>query len=244
MTGAGHVAQATDDLIHALREGLAHVADPARAEPMRAYMKSTMPFLGVTSPQVAQVCRRVFAAHPLAGFEEWRATTLALWRGAGFREERYTAIALTGDRRYRSFHILDALPVYEEMIVTGAWWDLVDGLAIHRVGGLLARYPEQMRPTMLAWSCDADLWKRRTAILCQNARKAATDQSLLFACIEPNLADPDFFIRKAIGWALREYAKTNASAVLQFAQEHEGALSPLSRREALKHLGDAEASRQ
>jgi len=197
-----------------------------------------MPFRGVRALRQREVFRRAFAAHPLASLDEWRATVLALWREARFREERYAAVALTGDRRYRAYQTLDALPLYEDLIVTGAWWDLVDALAIHRVGDLLRRDPEPMIRTLLAWSRDADPWKRRTAILAQNASKAQTDEDLLFACIGPNLGDPDFFIRKAIGWALREYAKVRPDAVARYVHAHVGELSPLSRREALKHLGE------
>lgn len=228
--------KANEQLISAVREALAGRANPEKAVAMQPYMKSPMPFLGVQRPQQAQVLREVFAAHPLATSDEWRDTVLSLWREARFREERYAALALSGDRRYAAFQTLDALPIYEEMVVTGAWWDLVDDIAIHRVGGLLRRYPVPMRETMLAWSRDSDLWKRRTAILSQNAAKAATDESLLYACITPNLGDRDFFIRKAIGWALREHAKTHPASVRRYVQEHEAALSPLSRREALKHL--------
>jgi 3-methyladenine DNA glycosylase AlkD len=224
------------ELIAAIREELAQVADPAKAPAMQAYMKSAMPYLGVSTPQLRLVCRSVFAAHPLASFAEWHDTALALWREARYREERYAAMGLTGDRHYRDYQRLDALPMYEEMIVGGAWWDFVDDLATHRVGSLLALYPDPMRATMLAWSRDANLWKRRTAILCQNTFKAATDEELFFACIEPNLSDRDFFIRKAIGWALREYAKTRPAAVRRYVREHEATLSPLSRREATKHL--------
>ncbi|HEY7343390.1 MAG TPA: DNA alkylation repair protein [Ktedonobacterales bacterium] len=225
------------DLIAAVREELARVADPAKAPAMQAYMKSVMPYLGVPAPALRQVCRAAFATHPLASFDEWRATALALWREARYREERYAAIGLTGDRQYRAYQRLDALPMYEEMIVIGAWWDYVDDLATHRVGPLLALYPDPMRATMLAWSRDANLWKRRTAILCQLSFKAATDEDLLYACIEPNLGDRDFFICKAIGWALREYAKTRPDAVRRYVREHESLLSPLSHREATKHLG-------
>ncbi len=227
---------ANTDLVAAVREELARVADPAKAPAMQAYMKSAMPYLGVTTPHLRRVCRAVFAAHPLVSFDEWRATALALWHEAHYREERYAAIGLTGDRRYLAYQRLDALPIYEEMIVTGAWWDYVDDLATHRIGPLLALYPDPMRATMLAWSRDANLWKRRTAILCQLSFKATTDEELLFACIAPNLSDRDFFIRKAIGWALREYAKTRPDAVRRYMTEHEATLSPLSRREATKHL--------
>ena len=230
------MSSTNDQLISAVREALAQHSDPAKSAAMQAYMKSPMPFLGVPAPRQAQVFRQVFAAHPLSSFDEWRDTVLALWREARFREERYAAIALTGDRRYRAFQTLAALPLYEEMVVTGAWWDLVDTIAVHRVGDLLRAHPATMRDTMLAWSRDADKWKRRTAILSQNAAKAATDEDLLFACVTPNLTDPDFFIRKAIGWALREYAKANPASVRRYVAEHEAAISPLSRREALKHI--------
>ena len=236
------MTEANEQLIAAVRESLARRADPAKAVTMRAYMKSEMPFLGVPGPQQEQVWREAFAAHPLGGFEEWRATVLRLWREARFREERYGAIVLTGDRRYRAFQTLEALPLYEELIITGAWWDLVDAVAQHRIGGLLRRYPTPMRQTVLAWSRSPDHWLRRTAILCQNRFGAATDRDLLYACIEPNLADLDFFIRKAIGWALREYATVDPVEVRRYVQEHASALSPLSRREALKHLADPAGS--
>jgi 3-methyladenine DNA glycosylase AlkD len=227
---------ANTNLIAAVREELARVADAAKAPAMQAYMKSAMPYLGVPAPQLRRVCRAVFAGRPLASFEEWRETALALWREARYREERYAAIGLTGDRQYRSYQRLDALPMYEEMIITGAWWDYVDDLATHRIGSLLALYPDPMRARMLAWSRDANLWKRRTAILCQLSFKTATDKELLFACIAPNMGEKDFFIRKAIGWALREYSKTRPDTVRRYVHEHETELSPLSRREALKYM--------
>jgi 3-methyladenine DNA glycosylase AlkD len=227
---------ADEALVGALRDGLARLADPEKAPGMQAYMKSKLPYLGVTAPVQNRLFRSVFASHPLASFEQWYATILTLWREAEHREERYAAIALSGDHLYRSYHTLDALPLYEEMIVTGAWWDFVDGLASHQVGDLLRSYPEVMRGTMLAWSRDPDLWKRRSAILCQLGFKSSTDEELLFDCILANLAERQFFIRKAIGWALREYAKTGPDSVRHFLDEHRSELSPLSRREAEKHL--------
>lgn len=227
-------------LIGAVREGLARLADPEKAPAMQAYMKSAMPYLGVQTTPLRALCRQVFAAHPLASFEEWQETVLALWRQARYREERYAAIGLTGDKRYRPFQRVETLPLYEELIVMGAWWDLVDDLATHRMGDLLRLYPEPMRVTMLAWSRVDDVWKRRTAILCQNTFKAATDEELLFACIEPNLSDKEFFIRKAIGWALREYAKTRPESVRRYVLAHEAVMSGLSRREVMKHLGASE----
>jgi 3-methyladenine DNA glycosylase AlkD len=218
----------------AVRLALQGVAEPGKAEAMRAYMKSTMPFLGVQAVARRTALKRVFADHRLDTAPEWRRAVLSLWRDAEYREERYAAIELSGYHFYREFQTLYTVPMYEEMIVSGAWWDLVDELATHRMGGLLTAFPDSMRPLMLDWAHGDDLWKRRTAILCQNRFKQRTDTALLFACIQPSLSDNDFFARKAIGWALREYAKTNPGEVIRYVKAK--GISGLSRREALKNL--------
>jgi 3-methyladenine DNA glycosylase AlkD len=220
-----------------LRAALREVADAERAPQMQRYMKSAMPFHGVASAPARAVFRRVLGAVPLPDAETWRARMLELWRGATHREERYGALWLAGDRRARTFQDMDALPAYEEMIVTGAWWDYVDDIASHRIGELLRRYPKPMRKTMLAWSRDDDMWKRRTAIICQLGFKEDTDLDLLYRCIEPSLASTEFFLRKAIGWALRQYAWTDPDEVIRWVEQHEARLSGLSRREALKNVG-------
>ena len=199
-------------------------------------MKSAMPYYGISSPELSAIYRRVLPAHELNGCAAWRSTVLELWRGARYREERYAAIALLSDRRHRECVRPDLMPVIEEMVVTGAWWDLVDSIA-HVVGRLLRSHPKQIRPVMRRWSTDPDLWKRRASIICQLGFRAETDLDLLYANIEANAADRDFFIRKAIGWALRQYARTDPEEVARYVREHEAVLSPLSRREALKNIG-------
>jgi 3-methyladenine DNA glycosylase AlkD len=196
---------------------------------MRAYMKSAMPFYGVQKPARAELARAVFAAYPLESAEAWRDTVLALWHDASYREERYLALALLRDRRYRAYRTLDALPLYEELIVSGAWWDFVD-----EVAGPLGELLPEVAPTLRAWSTDAVMWKRRASIIAQVRRKHDTDFALLADCIEPNRDDREFFIRKAIGWALRSYAWVEPDVVARYCETHE--LSPLSRREALKHV--------
>jgi 3-methyladenine DNA glycosylase AlkD len=165
----------------------------------------------------------------------WTATVLELWRGADYREERYLALDLTAQRPYVRWQQPGLLPLYEELIVTGAWWDFVDEVANRRIGPLVRAHPGTLVPVMRAWSGDADRWKRRTSIICQLGSKADTDVELLTDTIEANLADPDFFLRKGIGWALREFAKTEPGWVRAFVDAHPG-LSALSRREATKHL--------
>jgi 3-methyladenine DNA glycosylase AlkD len=223
-------------LATAMRGALAAAADPERAPRMQAYMKSDMPYRGISAPDLRVICKRIFAEHPLASCEQWRSAVLELWRDARFREERYAAIELVGHRPHRDCRTPDVLPLCEELIVDGAWWDHVDAMA-HHVGNLLRTHPDQVRPVMRAWSTDKDLWKRRVSIICQVAFKRDTDLALLYANIEPNLADRNFFIRKAIGWALRSYAWTDPREVQRYVAEHEALLSGLSRREALKNLG-------
>jgi 3-methyladenine DNA glycosylase AlkD len=127
--------------------------------------------------------------------------------------------------------------MYEEMIVSGAWWDYVDVLASHRVGEYLLRdFPKEMKREMRRWSVDDDMWKRRTSIICQLTFKADTDLDLLYDCIRPSLPSREFFLRKAIGWALRQYAWTNPKEVVRYVREHDGELSGLSKREALKNV--------
>lgn len=220
-----------------LMRGFQAAAEPGRAASAQAYMKSIMPFVGIAATPMRAVCRQVFAAHPLQDAASWQAAILDLWRNAEYREERYAAIELSGVKRYRPWQTPAVLPMYEEMIVTGAWWDYVDVIAIHRVGEYLLRdYPAPMKRTMGRWSRDENLWKRRTSILSQITFKADTDLDLLYGCIRPSLSSKQFFLRKAIGWALRQYAWTDPREVERYVREHEADLSPLSRREALKNV--------
>jgi 3-methyladenine DNA glycosylase AlkD len=223
-------------LLATLRRELAKVGTPARARGTQAYMKTTDAFHGVTTDDLRAVCKRVFAELDLRDAPTWRAHVLDVWRGAEFRDERYCAIELAADPRALEFHDMDALPMFEEMIVTGAWWDTVDAVAGRRLGVLLEREPRAMRKAMLAWSRDPDMWKRRSSIICQLRFKERTDLELLYACIEPSLDSREFFLRKAIGWALRELAWTNPREVVRYVRAHRERMSELSKREALKNV--------
>jgi len=214
-------------LVDTVRTELAARARPDKAPDMQAYLKSAMPVYGVPRAGHREIAR---ALPPLEGFVAWRSFVLELWRGAEHREERYVALDVIALPRYRGFRTMQALPLYEELIVTGAWWDLVDPIATRRLEEL---WPDVV-PVLREWSVGEDMWLRRSAILAQAHRKADTDFALLAELIEPNRGDREFFIRKAIGWALREYAKTNPKAVASYCDAHE--LSALSRREALKHV--------
>jgi 3-methyladenine DNA glycosylase AlkD len=224
-------------LLPKLRKALRQAGDPVRAPIMQAYMKSAMPYHGVPTPLLRQVCRAIFADVRFATALDWQAQVLDLWRNARFREERYAALHLAGDKRGRTFQTPSAVKIYEELIVTGAWWDYVDDIASHRIGPILREYPAPMRRKMLSWSKSNNLWKRRTAIICQLGFKAETDLELLYACIEPSLGSREFFLQKAIGWALRQYAWTDSAETKKYVRLNRTRLSSLSCREALKNIG-------
>ncbi|MFQ1000459.1 DNA alkylation repair protein [Modestobacter sp. SSW1-42] len=222
----------TAELVSAVRTALRAAGDPDRARGMQTYLKTTEPCLGVRLPEVRRLTAASATAHPPATVAELGGAAAELWRGAAHREERYAAVALTGLPLART--ALALLPLYEEMITTGAWWDLVDGVQ-PRVRDLLLAHPDALRPVLRDWARSPDRWLRRSAVIAQLGARDRTDTALLAEVIEVNAGDGEFFVRKAIGWALRDLAKTDADWVRRFVAERE--LSPLSRREALKHLG-------
>ncbi len=204
---------------------------------MARYMKSNMPFLGVMKNDRVRALRPVFEQHPLEDFESWTRAVLELWDGAKYREERYAALDLSGQPRYRKFHSIDALAMYEHIILTGAWWDYVDTAASGRFIHIFERDAKAMTKLMRKWSTRQDsFWIRRAAILSQLKRKEDTDRDLLRACIESNLGDKEFFIRKAIGWALRQLSYVDPKWVREFIRAHDAQMSGLSKREALRVL--------
>ncbi len=220
-------------LVGGIRDGLLAAADPDHAPQMQAYMKSSMPYLGVRLPDVRKVVTAQLRLYPPSSAQSLGRSAAMLWREATHREERYAATALTRNALVRSD--LTMLPLYEEMIVSGAWWDHVDEVS-HRIGDLLLAHPDIIRPVVLTWSSRADLWLRRASIICQLGHRTRSDLDLLTAVITPNMADRAFFIRKAIGWALRDYAWTDPAWVRQFVATRRDVLSPLSIREAMKNI--------
>lgn len=223
-------------LLTELRKTLRQAGDLSKAPVMQAYMKSAMPYHGVPAPVLRKLCRQVFADLSFPSAPAWRAMVLDLWRGARFREERYAALELAGDKRAARFQTPATLSLYEELVVTGAWWDYVDPIASHLIGGILGTHPVPMRRKMLLWSKSKNLWKRRASILCQLGFKGQTDTDLLYSCMEPSLGSREFFLQKAIGWALRQYAWTDAVEIKRYVSLNRARLSALSYREALKNL--------
>jgi 3-methyladenine DNA glycosylase AlkD len=224
--------------IQQLRTSLAAHASPERAGPMQAYMKSAMPYLGVAAPLNSKLTAALVRASPLADATTLADTTRQLWHEAQFREERYSAIELPQLRPHAKLISLQLLPVYEEMIVSGAWWDYCDDIASHNLSALLQRFPDEMKPVLRAWAQGPQMWLRRAAMLSQLNSKTSCDAVLLYDTILPSIGDSsfnkEFFIRKGMGWALRQRAYAAPEEVQAFCREYADRLSPLTVREALK----------
>lgn len=216
--------------IAALRAGLSAAAAPEQAAPMRAYMREQFDFLGVPTPARRKVSTPWIRALKTHTAEYCLDLAEQLWRQPE-REFQYAAVDLLTARA----EALPAasLPRLLTLAAAKPWWDCVDGLAAWVVG-TLARQHRDLQHDMDALSGDADFWLRRVAILHQLRWKTDTDAERLFRYCAANAGDAEFFIRKAIGWALREYAYTDARAVRAFVAATP--LSGLSRREALKHI--------
>ncbi|MEV6105248.1 DNA alkylation repair protein [Streptomyces sp. NPDC051940] len=207
-------------------------ADPAKAAGMEAYLKGVCPFLGIPSPRRRELSRAVLDGTPRPDEADATAIALRCWE---LPEREYHYFAADYLRRHVKRLSSGFLPTARHLIRTRSWWDTVDALAAHVVGGLVAADPK-LAAEMDRWIGDPDLWVARTALLHQLRYKEATDADRLFGYCLRQSGHRDFFIRKAIGWCLREYAKTAPDAVAAFVAGHRDELSPLSVREALKNL--------
>jgi 3-methyladenine DNA glycosylase AlkD len=201
------------------------------AAPMEAYMKHHFPFLGIKSPIRKETLKEFFSTHQLPKedvfFDEiWFIYSLPE------REYQYAAIALLS-KKLKSLTSKD-LVFIEKMIIEKSWWDSVDSIAPTIVGNIVKKDRINGEQIMHQWSDSDNMWLNRSAILHQLKYKNDTNEKLLMKIILKHAGSNEFFIQKAIGWVLREYAKTNSAFVQQFVESNE--LKPLSKREALKHF--------
>ncbi|WP_406417640.1 DNA alkylation repair protein [Streptomyces sp. NBC_01614] len=222
-----------DTVLERLTAMYAAAADPLRAAGARAYMKDVAPFLGIPTPERRALSRAVLTGTPRPDEADCTAIALRCWE---LPEREYHYFAVDYLRRHVGRCSSGFLPVTRHLITTVSWWDTVDALAAHVVGGLVAADPK-LTADMDAWIVDDDLWVARTALLHQLRYKDHTDTRRLFAYCLRQSGHTDFFIRKAIGWCLREYAKTDPEAVREFLARERGRFAPLSVREALKNIG-------
>jgi len=222
----------TSAIVAFVQQRLTEVAIPSDAPAMAAYMKSETPFLGVRSAPRKAILRdlkKAFTPRSPAEVVEW---SRALW-DLPHREERYLGIGVA--RAWRKHVVRASLPHYEHLIRTGAWWDYVDEVAVNLVGAVWLKDPS-LAERMDEWIEDEDLWIRRTAIIAQLKHRDGIDEDRLFAYCLKCADEKDFFIRKAIGWALRQHAKAAPERVIEFTDANRDRWAGLTWREARKHL--------
>jgi 3-methyladenine DNA glycosylase AlkD len=206
-------------------------ADASQAAPMKKYMRDQFEYLGIKTPRNVALQKEFYAEY---GFPELSALDEILrdlW-ALPQREFQYVAVGLLG--KFEKQIPPEFIGTIEYLIITKSWWDTVDVIAGHSVGTHFLQYPTIRKKYLSRWRKSDNFWLRRTTILFQLSYKKGTDFDLLCDIIRENLDSKEFFINKAIGWSLRQYARTDPKAVKKFVNSTK--LHPLSRREAMKHL--------
>ncbi len=225
------MAQSAKRFVTGLRECFAAQASPENAAAMKAYLRGQFDFFGLKAPVSRPIVRDYLATNGLPELNLLKKVAQQLWREPE-RELQHAALELLYRRR-KELTPAD-LPLLEKLLTTKSWWDTVDFIAYKLIGQLLARHPDRQTAVARRLANSGHLWLIRVSIIFQLLRKDQTEAKLLAELIERHAHHPNFFIRKAIGWALRDYGKTNPDWVRNFVGHTH--LSPLSVREALKNL--------
>lgn len=208
-------------------------ANATNAKAMKAYMLHQFDFFGVKTPDRRIISKEVFSTIRLKSYEQVEQQITQLWQ-LPQRECHYIAIELLAF--YKKILPIHSIELIEKLLVTNSWWDSVDNVASYVFPFYFKTYPEQIIPVTKIWNESNILWLQRSSIMFQKAAKANTNTELLSQYILRHTDSQEFFIRKAIGWALREYAKTNPTWVLNFAQHYKTKLSTLSYKEAIRNI--------
>lgn len=215
-----------------IKNELKRHGDLTKAPQMQAYMKTDQPFYGVQSKPRKQIFRDAIKKYPITSREDWELIILELWNGT-HREEMYQALEVA--ERYKIYHDEAAWSLFEKLLRSATNWDTVDWLSSNLIGRLVDNY-RHFEKELWKWTEDNNFWVRRASLLAHLKHKEKTNIKLLSQTILKLAYEKEFFIRKAIGWVLRQYSYTNPNWVLQFVKNHEEKLSGLSKREALKTI--------
>lgn len=218
-----------NQVIKQLTQELPSLGDHKRALGAQAYMKDMAPFLGVMTPDRRALVKSILSKLPVPTSDEIAETVRALWK-LEEREYQYAGNDLLAkynmqlDKKFLADHC-------EYLISHKSWWDTVDGLGSAVVSPLTMKYPA--KSLMRKWNKSSDIWLVRASIQHQRGRKYETDIDLLFELCAPHVADKEFFIAKAIGWALRDLSRIDNREVIRFLSEHPD-LNSVAVREAKK----------
>jgi 3-methyladenine DNA glycosylase AlkD len=206
-------------------------ANPKNAGPMKRYMRDQFDYVGLKGPQMGELLRQHIASHGLPGLADLDQILRDLW-ALPQREFQYAAASLLG--RLEKQLPATFIRTLEYLIVTKSWWDTVDTISAGTLAVHFWRYPRVKERSLAKWRKSTNFWLRRASILFQLNYKYETDFALMQDIIRENLGSKEFFINKAIGWALRQYTRVDPQGVRRFVAETP--LHPLSAREALKWL--------
>lgn len=217
--------------IQTLLGEMAERSNPERAQKMKAYMRDQFAFFGIMANERKEIARPYFLKEHRPSIDELSDVVMTLW-DVEQREVQQLAMELVD--KYKKELKVEHFDLLEKMIVRKSWWDTVDYIAANLVGNLVKRFPKEGYQYIEKWRYSRNMWLVRTTILFQLKYKDEVDEELLFSIIKENADDKEFFIRKAIGWSLRQYGKYKPARVIDFVESHE--LSGLSRREAMKNL--------
>ncbi len=226
-----------DDFIFKLRQKFLENANAENAAQMKAYMRNQYDFFGIKAPAQLQIRREFLHSQGLPEISHLSELIRELWEQPE-REFQHFAIALL--EKYSKKADAGIIEILEWIIVTKSWWDTVDFIAAILVGNHFKQFPDLIPVFTEKWMNSGNFWLQRSALLFQLKYKKQTDLKLLFGFIEKLSGSREFFIRKAIGWTLREYSKTDPDMVIRFLETHQ--LQPLSKKEALKVINRKKAN--
>ncbi|MGD1840147.1 MAG: DNA alkylation repair protein [Thermonemataceae bacterium] len=219
------------DYVQAVVDRFSQAANAEQANKMARYMKNNFSFFGIKTPLRTTITKEITQQYGTPDYQNLAAIVQSLYKQPQ-RELHYYALDLVWQIRKQWKE--DLISLLEEMVIQKSWWDTVDMIASKLIGAYFSNFPTSREAYIHQWIASDSLWLQRTALLFQLKYKEKTDVKLLAFCIERVMTSQAFFIQKAIGWALREYAKTDQDWVKQFVLQHP--LTPLSKREALKHI--------
>ncbi len=215
-----------------LRNLLSAHGDEATAEWSGHYMKDQFVFFGIKAPLRRALFKQFWTGNTPPQYNDLFDVVLELWLEPE-REFQYYAIELL--ERYKKTWAEDMIELFEKIIITKSWWDSVDGISSVLVSVYFKKYSHQIIPVTEKWMASGNMWLQRVCLIFQLTYRKQTDTELMFNYMRQLNHSKAFFIQKAIGWALRQHARTDPDLVRQFVENTH--LAPLSKREALKHIG-------
>jgi 3-methyladenine DNA glycosylase AlkD len=219
-------------MTRAIITALEQVADPEKAPGMQAYMKTGQPFYGVQAGPRRKAFKIVAKNYKQITREEYKQIIFELWHGRT-REEMYQALEVA--THYKQYLDLQSWPIYEQLVNTATNWDTLDWIAAGLISPLVLEH-KKLEKELVKWSTSNNFWVRRASLLAHLHHKEETNAELLAKTILALAHEKEFFIRKAIGWVLRDYSYTNPEWVVAFVKANQDKLSGLSKREALKQI--------